>query len=847
MALPALINGADCGPLNPLQSLTKQFDRDRGIQQDQFGPGRAGPSRQVFRTQSASRPPLDQEAAQFFSGSTPRIAFSPPHVVPNTFELFSLRDNLPRQSTSILASPSPWAGEFSKQSILQAPTTQMKTESNSTLFRHPYSERMDAPRHNNTPLNAFFPKGGYRPYTYVSSIFNGIAPLQLLQAHDETEIILTQADFPLHEVPQQEGQVTVDSDELSRTAGLLIETVKGETNPKFQNSAFLGLMRQLRDKEMVLEGTDMVKARFSTVDCRPSTAWAQDFTKSAEVKEKGKARAENDWSDTFQETPSLVSGVSQIVQGQRSVSQLYPDFVTNASQYLLNEYPLESSTSSKTRKPVHFDRPEVIRNDTSSQGQTIHDVENADSKFWKQENDEYQNYWKDRNVPQRLESLRAAPEEWDKLQADWDHFEATATGIKPVTMYQFQPNNRYLVGDSSTHNHVMHTQRSHSSESILEKEAAVQNDRQNPVAWFELGVKQQENEREHSAIQALQRAVELEPSYLEAWLALAISHTNEGNKNGAYNAIEHWVRNNEQYEGGRLMSSLDKSGEKAVSVRHDDLIQCLMRLARSAQDGEVDADIQTALGVLLNTSEDYEKAQDCFRAALAVRPNDWLLYNRVGATLANSGRSTDALWYYHRALELNPSYIRARFNIGISCINMKRYVEAAVHILDALVLQENDASHGTDARGITSSALWECLRTTCMQLQRPELASLCDLHDLEVIIGFRKAFSTTSCSTFNPELDPSCGSIPLDVEDIHIHYRIPSRSSRVMASRFRLASSDATKGAFLSSFFFDPSRVACSVAANFFLAISSLTSETSASPRGMRVGFLRIIGDVCGG
>ena len=83
------------------------------------------------------------------------------------------------------------------------------------------------------------------------------------------------------------------------------------------------------------------------------------------------------------------------------------------------------------------------------------------------------------------------------------------------------------------------------------------------------------------------------------------------------------------------------------------------------------------------------------------------------------------------------------------------YDEAAVHILDALVLQENDASDGSDTRGITSSALWECLRTTCLQLQRPELASLCDSHDLEgmpislmflnclgndVVTGFRKAF-----------------------------------------------------------------------------------------------------------
>lgn len=39
---------------------------------------------------------------------------------------------------------------------------------------------------------------------------------------------------------------------------------------------------------------------------------------------------------------------------------------------------------------------------------------------------------------------------------------------------------------------------------------------------------------------------------------------------------------------------------------------------------------------------------------------DALLYNRVGATLANGGQAEEALQYYYRALELNPSYIRAR-------------------------------------------------------------------------------------------------------------------------------------------------------------------------------------------
>lgn len=33
MALPMLVGGAECGPSNPLQTLAKRFDQDRGLQQ----------------------------------------------------------------------------------------------------------------------------------------------------------------------------------------------------------------------------------------------------------------------------------------------------------------------------------------------------------------------------------------------------------------------------------------------------------------------------------------------------------------------------------------------------------------------------------------------------------------------------------------------------------------------------------------------------------------------------------------------------------------------------------------------------------------------------------------------
>ncbi|KAL8839487.1 MAG: hypothetical protein Q9170_001710 [Blastenia crenularia] len=62
---------------------------------------------------------------------------------------------------------------------------------------------------------------------------------------------------------RQERSDAQEADELSRTAGYLLENVKHDQSAKFQGSNFLSLMRQLRDKEVKVEGDNIVQAEQS--------------------------------------------------------------------------------------------------------------------------------------------------------------------------------------------------------------------------------------------------------------------------------------------------------------------------------------------------------------------------------------------------------------------------------------------------------------------------------------------------------------------------------------------------------------------------------------------------------
>lgn len=61
-----------------------------------------------------------------------------------------------------------------------------------------------------------------------------------------------------------------------------------------------------------------------------------------------------------------------------------------------------------------------------------------------------------------------------------------------------------------------------------------------------------------------------------------------------------------------------------------------------------DADVHIVLGVLYNLTRDYDKAITAFETALKLKPRDYSLWNKLGATQANSSLGTDAIYAYQQ-------------------------------------------------------------------------------------------------------------------------------------------------------------------------------------------------------
>ena len=291
-----------CGPSNALQNLQKHASADRPFHQDR--PRVTGPSAPQVHTDflSLETTTIDVQKQQGFRSATP-VALS--GWMNTEFDAF-LAGGAPPPSTSVgLAGPEfhaaqSWANDFQQLEISQAPHSpqqqqqqqqqqphwglefatrlqqrqgiaqvtqqqQQRQQSYATGYSgysSPFPPQLDMgreaallPTATTTSTTA-----GATEFRFDESAFEKAFEEAAREAQLETETVFAKTARVQPESQDKESLVK-DSDDLARTAGQLLDSVRLDTSAKFQKSNFLALMRKLRDHEVVVEGDKMVEVR----------------------------------------------------------------------------------------------------------------------------------------------------------------------------------------------------------------------------------------------------------------------------------------------------------------------------------------------------------------------------------------------------------------------------------------------------------------------------------------------------------------------------------------------------------------------------------------------------------
>lgn len=119
------------------------------------------------------------------------------------------------------------------------------------------------------------------------------------------------------------------------------------------------------------------------------------------------------------------------------------------------------------------------------------------------------------------------------------------------------------------------------------------------------------------------------------------------------------------YMHGRILCCLyfviNADSERFILIVLFVVVQVAMLFNDAAKLSPDDADVHIVLGVLYNLSREFDKAIEAFQTALKLKPRDYSLWNKLGATQANSVQSADAILAYQQVIAyIASTYLNTR-------------------------------------------------------------------------------------------------------------------------------------------------------------------------------------------
>jgi tetratricopeptide (TPR) repeat protein len=199
-------------------------------------------------------------------------------------------------------------------------------------------------------------------------------------------------------------------------------------------------------------------------------------------------------------------------------------------------------------------------------------------------------------------------------------------------------------------------------------------------AQFLLGRLAVETEAWDEAITRLKKAVELDPDHDGAWTALGYAYESRHQHEAAIDVYRRAIKANPD--------------NPAFVERLSDLLIRLGRFKEAQAEVEAladgsprDARVWIKLGAVYYEQKLWDKAADAFRRAVQLEPTNLRARYFLATSLMDAGRDDDARAELERILKVDPRSVDARVQLGFLHGRAKRYDQAVAILRDAINLE----------------------------------------------------------------------------------------------------------------------------------------------------------------
>ena len=208
------------------------------------------------------------------------------------------------------------------------------------------------------------------------------------------------------------------------------------------------------------------------------------------------------------------------------------------------------------------------------------------------------------------------------------------------------------------------------------------------MAWYQLGEAKAKGGDFAGAIPAYRRALAIRPDFTDAGIGLGIALGQSGRLSEALAAMDQTLSHDPSNADARVNRAITLNALGRADEAADDL-------RRAAAENRESSLPLVRLAEMQSGRKEFAKAAETLAEAVKREPRSAALYHRLATEMGRGGLLLESEAAFRKALELDPSFLSARVDLGVALAQQRRFADAVVEFEAALRQHPNHPTAGT--------------------------------------------------------------------------------------------------------------------------------------------------------